>query len=298
VSNAPEFRPPVDPEIVARARGALLQGIDRLEEVDRRYREGMVSRRDLFRTALAVEHSILSGLMTTEEEEAVLAGTEPSRIETCQEIFCRLETVIENSFAALTLGGDPGVVLRAESIAENYLCRYEELARGEITLSAMTSTDRVLFAGSGPFPITAIEYCRQAGCRVDCVDFQPEAVRTSRDVLKRLGLDRRIRCRLARAEGVPASEYTVVLVGVLAQPKEAIFANLEATCPDGCRIIARTTFGLRGLIYRPVRFDEGKVPLLRRTGRNQATGDQVISARLYVKGAQKAVPELPPSMTR
>jgi hypothetical protein len=262
-----------DRELVHRVRDALLAGIDRLEA----NRHG--SQRSLWRSALELEHLILSDLLTPDEQSEVLTGMDAGRRDLCGEIFCALETLIENSFAAMALGGHEDVILREDSISENYLNRYEELARKEVALAGIASGDRVLFIGSGPLPITAIEYCRQTGCTADCVDFQPEAVNTSRIVIERLGLSSRIQCRQARGEHVPASGYSVVLVGVLARPKQEIIDNLEATCPEGCRILTRTTFGLRRLIYQPAEFD--RLARLHRMGTNEARGDQILSADLW-----------------
>ncbi len=269
----------LEPAIITRVRDALLSGVDRLEAQQRQ------PVRDLWRAALGLEHVIQSDLLAPAEERAVLAGMDPARTQLCQEIFCAFETTIENSFAAMALGGAESLLRRADGITENYLSRYEELARKEIALSTMTGHDRALFVGSGPFPITAIEYARQTGCTVDCVDCVPEAVETSREVLRRLGLADRVRPRLARGEHVPVTGYSVVLVGVLAQPKQEIFANILATWSEGCRIIARTTAGLRELIYRPTSVDLSLLPGMSRAGANVARGDQVISADLYRSSA-------------
>lgn len=261
--------------MVARHGTALRSIIDCMEA----RREG--APRDLWRAALALEHVVLSDLLSPEEEQSVLERIQPSRLQVCREIMCALETMIEESFATLVVGGGEAIVLRSDSITENYLTRYEELARREIALAGITAADRVLFIGSGPLPITAIEYCRRTGCRVECVDYVPQAVEISRAVLRRLDLDRQISCRQARGETVAANEFSVVLVGVLAQPKQEIFQSLHGTCAPECRIIARTTFGLRGLIYQAIDLDESAFPGLRRAGKSEARADQIISAYLY-----------------
>jgi hypothetical protein len=264
-------------DLVFRFRDALLSGISALEAA------GQQPLRDLWRAALGLEHVVLSDLLTEEEEGRVLESMDPGRKGVCQEIFRRLETLIENSFAASVLSGQEGMVHRTNGITENYLCLYEELARREVRLSGMTSADRVLFVGSGPFPITAIEYHRQTGCTVDCVDFVPEAVATSREVLERLRLSSGVFCRQARGEHVPADPYSIVLVGVLAQPKQEILENVASSCPVGCRILTRTTFGLRELIYQPAVFDELRLSSWRRIGTSVARGDQVLSSKLFLK---------------
>jgi len=271
-------------EIVGRWTQGLLEGIARLEAAARPT-EGAdrPPARDLWRAALDLEHLLLCDLLTAAEEETVLRELPAERVRAAQEIFRPLETRIENSFAALTLQGGREAVLRRESISENYLVRYERLARGEADMAGIRSSDRALFIGSGPFPITAIEYHRQTGCSVDCADFVPEAVATSREVVRALGLDSHLRCLETRGEHLPLGGYSVILVGVLAQPKRAILENLCATAPDGCRVIARTTFGLRRLIYQPAQIEEERYPALRRAAVNVARGDQTLSAFLYLR---------------
>jgi len=258
----------------------LTEAIDELE------RRRSAPRRELWRAALAVEHLVLADLLAPEEEREVFEELVASgRAEVCRRLFTALETTIESDFAALALSKAGDLASDRDGLVANYLVRYEELARREALLGRLSVEDHVLFVGSGPFPVSAIEYTRRTGCAVDCVDFVPEAIETSSAVVARLGLTGRMRCILARGEEVPMSAYSVVMVGVLANPKAGIFANIAATGAAGVRILARTTVGLRQLIY-PAVPKELIVPAAnRRVETSVARGDQVISTVALLVGS-------------
>jgi hypothetical protein len=253
--------------------------LELLGDLERGSRGG--SPRDLFRAALAVEHAVMSGLLAPEEEEAVLADPRiAGRMATSQKIFCDLESAIERSMADVVRLEGARSVLRQEDVSQHYLARYEYLARNEVELAAMGKGDRALFIGSGFLPITAFEYAWQSGCTVDCVDFVPAAVECSRQIVERLDLTGRVRVLQARGEAHDPSPYDVILVGVLAAPKDAILRNLDAGAKAGCRILLRTTYGLRQLIYQRATYDRAAFRRLTSAGRSIARGDRVISAEL------------------
>lgn len=241
------------------------------------------ARRALFRAALEVEHCVLSGLLAPEEEDAVLADPRiRARLAVSQAIFCDLESEIERSMARLVRLDGASAILGQDDASQHYLARYQQMAGCEVALAGLRNEERALFIGSGFLPITAFEYAWQAGCAVDCVDFVPEAVACSRDIAGRLDLAGRVRMFERRGEDHDPSPYDVILVGVLAEPKGAILHRLEQGVRPGCRVLLRTTLGLRELIYRRAAYDPGALTRLRPAGQSVATGDRVISAELLV----------------
>jgi hypothetical protein len=241
------------------------------------------SRRDQWRTALALEHAALCDLMDPEEEEAITADSRiQARLASCQAVFASLEVEIERSVAAVVRLDGAGVIWAEDEVSQHYIARYEYLARREIDLAGIRAEDRVLFIGSGFLPTTAFEYARQRGCAVDCVDFVPEAIACSRESAERLGLAGRVRSIQARGEAHDPSVYDVILVGVLAAPKQEILRHLDAGVKRGCRILCRTTYGLRQLIYPRAVYDGRELGRLALRDRSVACGDRVISAELLI----------------
>lgn len=253
----------------------LLSLIDELERARSR------APRDLWRSALALEHAALCDLMDPEDEEAITADPQiRPRLASCQKVFADLETAIERSMTGLVRLGGAGVLWADDDVSQHYLARYEDMARREIELAGIRAGERVLFIGSGWLPITALEYARQSRCSVDCIDFVAEAVASARLTAERLDLADRVRSVQARGETHDPSIYDVILVGVLAAPKEEILGHLDAHAKPGSRILCRTTYGLRQLIYPRASYDLRQLSRLELKARSVARGDRVISAEL------------------
>jgi len=239
------------------------------------------SPRDLLRAALSIEHVAMCDLLSPEEEEAIIADPGiAAKLASCQSVFSGLETAIERSMAEVVRLGGAGMIWAQDNVSQHYIARYEYLARREIELAGIRPDDKALFIGSGPLPITAFEYVRQCGCTVDCLDFVPEAIECSRQIAERLGLTDRVRCFQTRGEMHDPSQYDVILVGVLALPKQAIVNHLDAGVKRDCRVMCRTTYGLRQLIYQHASYDGRELRRLVPRDRSVARGERVISAEL------------------
>jgi hypothetical protein len=255
----------------------LLRLIDELEQSEGK------NPRTLFRAALCIEHVVMSDLWSPEEEDAIFGDPRIiSRAGVSQRIFCDLESSIERSMADFVRLGGAETTWDPKDVSQHYIARYEYLAQCEVELSRMQRDDKVLFIGSGYLPITAFEYVRQAGCHVDCVDFVPEAIECARGITRRIDMEDRVRFFQTRGEAHDPGEYDVILVGVLAMPKMAILGHLAAHVKGGCRVLCRTTYGLRQLVYQKAAIEYAAVPRLEPGPRSVARGERVISAELLV----------------
>lgn len=234
---------------------------------------------DLHRRINDAEHLILSDLFSEQEESELLNNKEMhTLIKRSQSIFCRFESMLEKSFAQYIFTTDCDIVNSRDNITQNYLQRYRTLARREIDLASISSEDRVLFIGSGPLPITAIEYVGQVGCSVECVEHIPEACSISSKVIDRLGLGEHLRVHCGKGQEFDVSSYSVILVAVLAEPKGEILSRIDHYADSNCKLLCRTTTGLRTLIYPQT----APINLIRLKPRRLsiARGDQVISTQL------------------
>jgi hypothetical protein len=226
-----------------------------------------------------LDHVLLS------EQEIVLrlpAAAEAMRHS--QEIYGPFETMLERTVVDSLLGSLPGASRMFNGISSAYLQRYRSLAGHEAKLAGIGPGDHVLFIGSGPFPITAIEYVRQTGCRVTCVEQLAEAVETSAIILRHLGLDQQIATAHARGQNYNMADHSVILVGVLAEPKDLILRRLDKHADASCRILCRTTIGVRRFIYpRTVPYP---LQCFNPADFIRAAGDQVISIQLLRRAGQ------------
>ncbi len=261
--------------ITLRVAAQINEGVSRLQEATDN------GPRMNHQAIIELDHLLLSDFTTIKEQEGIVKQARSNDVlSISQGLYIPYETLLEEAFVRQILQS-PNITnhLDGSNVTANYLNRYFNLAANEVRLAGINKDDKVLFLGSGPFPITAIEYARQTGCQVDCVEHYDEKAETSRKVIRQLGYEDQIRVHTAEGQSFDPSWHSVILVGVLAQPKQDIFNNLDANCKDGdsTRILARTTKGLRQFIYPPAKFQTTRFSF---QGINTATHDQALSTIL------------------
>ncbi len=141
-----------------------------------------------------------------------------------------------------------------------YLENYRKLAHMEwfSLLSCTThATHGIFFAGGGPLPLTAIMLAREYGQKITVADISDEACSLSKKAVQALGLEKQIRVLKADASEYGAyGRHNVVVIAALAGlekgAKEKILLNIKKSAPRGAHILARSSWGAREILYRPI----------------------------------------------
>lgn len=159
--------------------------------------------------------------------------------------------------------------------------RFVTLIRNEITLTNIKSSDHILFIGSGPTPITAILIHQISHAKVDCVDRNIISAALSKRLISKLGYTDSI--RIINKEGIDAdcSQYSVILIALLAKPKDKLLKSIWNKCRKNTRIICRTSDSIRQAFYGTTAsklLDQYEVKK-----RITAKGNQTISSVLIIK---------------
>ena len=230
-----------------------------------------------------LDHVILSGVISLEDEENVYGSLDDDTKKLIQELYVNFETSIENSIDQLiSLGKDNASFLfnKTDNVIAPYFQRYINLVVSEQERLRVVAGDKVLWIGSGPFPSPAMILTHMVRCHVDCVDISKPAVIKSRLLLNNLGLSDFIKVINVNGTKVDVSQYDKILVGVLASPINVIMRNIIGHAKPTATILKRVTYGLRKLIYPTVPITVSM------TGYSindsyKASGDQVISHIIY-----------------
>ncbi len=222
----------------------------------------------------------------SQSQEASLALNEMTVEERTElnNAYCVWETQLECQYAQDILAGK-------ESALDNYFLnkRFERLVNRELSLLSGDPPQKILFVGSGPLPISAFHMHRATDQPIDCLDSNPSAVHISRQVIEKLGLKDQVRVFNGLGESFDISEYDLILIALLAKPKRRILRNLRKRAAPGCRILCRTAFSLRTLVYEPTpEIALGGFQLL---AQQIAEGEQTISTFL-LEGALNKVPNV------
>jgi GNAT superfamily N-acetyltransferase len=229
---------------------------------------------------LALEQLIFAQPLDSAAAKFALAELSAEERVYLNDAYCRWETGIEFRYAEDILSG-------REKSLDNYQLssRFDFLLRNELALLPGPVPERVLFIGSGPLPISAFYFHSITGKPIDCLDRDPEAVKTSRQVIDKLGLSDSIRVFNGVGEDFKLADYGLILVALLAKPKRRILRNIRKKAAPDCRILCRTSFDLRTLVYEPTPAD---VLLgFEAVAKQVAEGEQTISTLLLEGTAYK-----------
>lgn len=193
-----------------------------------------------------------------------------------QLLYERFETDLEYDFAER--------IIKGETTLEEYplFQRFQRLIQAEIELASIKDKDKVLFIGSGPFPISPILVSQQTSARVDCLDQSDQASSVSEKVIHKLGLAERIQIFNASGDIRKIYGYDVIMVALLAQPKFEILYNTQWSIPQGTRVICRTSEDKRQVFYKPT--DPATYRFIGRyqlVGKHTAGTDDTISSLLF-----------------
>lgn len=226
----------------------------------------------LHKNIVALEKLIFSEDRPTLEVALTLNETVDERTE-LNNAYCEWETELEYQYAQDILSGK-------ETSIDNYHLnkRFEQLIRRELSLVNDNPPQRILFIGSGPFPISAFHMQKATNCPVDCLDRSQAAVEISRQVIEKLGFQDSVRVFDGHGESFDISDYDLIVIALLAKPKRRILRNLRKNTESGCRILCRTSFSLRTVVYEPtpeIAFGGFQV-----VGQQIAEGEQTISTVL------------------
>lgn len=161
-------------------------------------------------------------------------------------LYEQFETDMEERFAGRLLSGE---VTLPEY---HFYGRFRRLVRAETELANITANTRVLFIGSGPFPITPILLAEMTGCSVNCYDRSEDAAGKSQEVIDKLGLAEQIEIYNLAGEESAVDYSDVISIALLAQPKEQILQNIRANGSPGQKVILRYSEGVRRLFYKGI----------------------------------------------
>ncbi len=230
----------------------------------------------------SIEHLILSDMLTWKEQQAFMSAPENATlISRLRKLNIFVDFCYERLFSQSILKGEKMNELRdlSNPLFHPYLERFDTLTRNEVALLELTAHDTLLFIGGGVFPISAIQYVKQTGCTVHCIEKLPERAELAKQVVSALGMGDRIKIVLAEGQKIDCSPYNAIVVGVLAIPKKEIIKSILNTANENVRIICRTTMGVREALLTPMKNEEALS--LKEIKRTIATESQILTPVLY-----------------
>jgi len=122
-----------------------------------------------------------------------------------------------------------------------------------------STVDRVVFAGSGPLPLTSILMAREFGIRSRNIDVCPSAIATAEELVERLGVTGlEFECRDVTECAFVEGEVLMLAasVGIGESNKARVIGSLHRQLPPGALLLARSVEGLKALLYPRLEFGD------------------------------------------
>ena len=162
------------------------------------------------------------------------------------------ESALETDWANRILeAADP----RKEFDAFPYMQNYRDLVEMELGLLPLHRLRTILFIGGGPLPMTPL-LLAERGYNVTIIDRDDEACRLSREVVRALGLEPRIRIIREDAFRADPGGFDLVmlaaLVGDSGHEKRLLINVLLERMGQESLLLARSARGWKALLYPPV----------------------------------------------
>lgn len=141
-----------------------------------------------------------------------------------------------------------------------YIDNYQKLTKMEwhsLLGCSMHTKHNVLFVGGGPLPLTAIVLAQRYDLSVTVIEKEQEAVDLSRNLIQKLALKHKVTIIHQDALRFRCySDFNVIFVAALAgvdsSIKKEILDHIKTCSKKGTHLIARSSWGSRGLLYRPL----------------------------------------------
>nr|WP_240343935.1 nicotianamine synthase family protein [Paenibacillus sp. SYP-B3998] len=150
-----------------------------------------------------------------------------------------------------------------------YMAKLSNAIQEELQHFRIDPTSKVLFIGSGAFPLSALTIAKDTGAAVLCVDMDAEAVHLGKRVTELIGLHNRVQFSGKSVNELSfVNEATHIMIASLVRNKIEIVENLKQSMPMYTRIILRYGNGLKSVFNYPLEKDLSQdwqlTPIVRR----------------------------------
>lgn len=143
--------------------------------------------------------------------------------------------------------------------ASEYITTLSQTVKHELDELHINENSKVLFIGSGAFPISALTIASEKNAEVHCIDIDEEAVEMGRKVSEITGLQENVRFYKAIRNDVHfAKKSTHVLIASLVRNKREVLDELKDLLQPHTKVILRYGNGLKSIFNYPLEMNPTK----------------------------------------
>jgi histidine 2-aminobutanoyltransferase len=143
--------------------------------------------------------------------------------------------------------------------ASEYITTLSRSVKRELEELEINSDSKVLFIGSGAFPVSALTIASEKNAEVYCVDIDQEAVVMGERVAEITGLETLVSFSGKELRDLPfARKATHVVIASLVKNKLDVLRDLKDLLPERTKVVIRYGNGLKSIFNYPLEKDFSK----------------------------------------
>jgi precorrin-6B methylase 2 len=126
-------------------------------------------------------------------------------------------------------------------LSKIYINSYKELIENEIKLLDIKRKDLVLVIGCGSIPVTPILLSSITGANVESIDFDNKSVLLSKQFIKKLNLNDKVKITFAQGDSFPIDKFDLIIIAYGIVSEEKVLNHLAKNMKPSAKVILRTT---------------------------------------------------------
>ncbi|OMP66264.1 hypothetical protein BTO28_13285 [Domibacillus epiphyticus] len=134
-----------------------------------------------------------------------------------------------------------------------YISSLCKSVKNELESLGINGKSKVVFIGSGAFPISALTIAKQTGAEIMCLDIDVEAVEMGKNIAKLTGLESKVSFTNQRVSELSFIKgATHIIIASLVKNKIEVLKELKSVLPEEAKVIIRYGNGLKSMFNYPL----------------------------------------------
>ena len=143
-----------------------------------------------------------------------------------------------------------------QSDISGYMSDLCDSVKKELKIFEINLLSKVIFIGSGAFPISALTIAKHTGAEIICLDIDVEAVEMGENLAKLIGLESSVTfTNKTVSELDSVKDATHVIIASLVKDKIEVLEDLKFVLPEDAQVILRYGNGLKSMFNYPLNQD-------------------------------------------
>lgn len=143
--------------------------------------------------------------------------------------------------------------INAQTDISEYMSTLCNSVKKEVETFEINKHSKVVFIGSGAFPISALTIAKQTSAEIMCLDIDMEAVEMGKNIAELTGLESRVSFTNKTVSELPfIKDATHVMIASLVKNKLEVLEDLKYVLPGGAKVIIRYGNGLKSMFNYPL----------------------------------------------